>query len=247
MEPLISLWRSAALSHCGVRHRENEDSCLARPEVGLWAVADGMGGHADGHIASRTLCRALGRIPASGSLPELAMSVDAAIAEANDTLLIRGTSAQPPTVIGTTAAVLVIHSGYGVCTWCGDSRVHLVRDGEAFLLTRDHSLIQEMLDRGEIDREAARDHRAGHIVSRAVGVGSVAEIERIAIEVWPGDRFLLCTDGISRHVSVPELAELVVDDPEAAVRGVVDLAQARGATDDVTAIAVSLDAVGVEA
>ncbi len=247
MQRLTAPWRSAAMSHCGVRHRENEDSCLDRPEVGLWAVADGMGGHAEGHIASRTLCRALGRIPASGSLPELAMAVEAAIAEANDALLVRGTSAHPPTLIGTTVAVLAIHSGYGVCTWCGDSRVHLVRDGEAFLLTRDHSLVQEMLDRGEIDRDGARDHRAGHIVSRAVGVGNVAEIERIAIEVWPGDRFLLCTDGISRHVLVPEMADLVVDNPEAAVRGVVDLAQARGATDDMTAIAVSLDAVGAEA
>jgi serine/threonine protein phosphatase Stp1 len=244
MERLSASWRSAALSHCGVRHRENEDSCLDRPDVGLWAVADGMGGHADGHVASRTLCRALGRIPASESLPELAMAVEAAIAEANDALLARGTAAQPPTVVGTTAAVLVIHSGFGVCTWCGDSRVHLVRDGEAFLLTRDHSLVQEMLDRGEIDRDAARDHRAGHVVSRAVGVGSVAEIERLAIEVWPGDRFLLCTDGISRHVSVPELAALVVDDPEAAVRGVVDLAQARGATDDVTAVAICLNEGG---
>jgi serine/threonine protein phosphatase PrpC len=233
-------WQSAALSHCGQRHRENQDSCLDRPDLGLWAVADGMGGHADGHIASRTLCRELGRITAQNSLINLAHAVDDAIAVANTELFTRGATAQPSIVIGTTAAVLLVHSGYVMCVWCGDSRIYLVRNGEAFLLTRDHTPVQEMLDRGEIDRAAAKAHRASHMVSRAVGVSDVAEIDRLAIEAHAGDRFMLCTDGISRHVAVDELAGLVDGDPEQTVRRAVDLAQARGATDDVTALAVNL-------
>lgn len=238
MDRLIQPWRSAALSHCGPRHRENEDCCLERPELGLWAVADGMGGHADGHVASRTLCRALDRIPAAASLVELAESVEEAVAAANAELLARGATFRPATVIGTTAAVLMIHGSYAICAWCGDSRVHLVRDREVFLLTRDHSLVQEMIDRGEIDHDAARTHRSSHVVNRAVGVAPVAELERLAVEVRPGDRFLLCTDGISRVVAVAEIADLAGDDPDATVRGIVDLAQARGATDDVTVVAV---------
>ncbi|EDP65182.1 Protein serine/threonine phosphatase [alpha proteobacterium BAL199] len=233
-------WRSAALSHCGQRHQENQDSCLDRPDLGLWAVADGMGGHADGHIASRTLCRDLGRITAQNSLISLARAVDEAIAATNSELFHRGAAVRPSVVIGTTAAVLVAHSGYVMCVWCGDSRIHLIRDGEAFLLTRDHTPVQEMLDRGEIDRAAAKAHRASHMVSRAVGVTGVADIDRLAIEAQAGDRFMLCTDGISRHVAVDELADFVDDDPEHTVRRIVDLAQARGATDDVTAIAVNL-------
>lgn len=233
-------WHSAALSHCGQRHQENQDSCLERPDVGLWAVADGMGGHADGHIASRTLCRALGRIPASASLAALIAAVDDAVADTNAALLARGLSTRPAAVIGTTVAVLMIHSGYAVCAWCGDSRIHLVRGGEVFLITRDHSLVQELIDRGEIDHSAAGGHRASHIVNRAVGVAEHAELDRLAIEARPGDRFLLCTDGITRHVEIAELAGLVGEDPERTVREAVDLAQARGATDDVTAVAVNL-------
>lgn len=237
-------WRSAALSHCGRRHDENQDSCLDRPDLGLWAVADGMGGHADGHVASRTLCHALGQIRNHGSLVDLEQAVQGAIAGANTALRTRAAATSPAAVIGTTAAVLMIHSGYALCAWCGDSRIHLARDREVFLLTRDHTVVQELLDRGEIDHQAARVHRSAHVVARAVGVTQVAEVDRLAIEVRPGDRFLLCTDGISRHVSVEELAGLVSDDPEAAVRGAVDLAQARGAVDDVTAVAVVLDSAG---
>lgn len=237
-------WRSAALSHCGPRHRENEDCCLERPELGLWAVADGMGGHADGHVASRTLCRALDRIAAASSLVALSESVEAAVAAANSELLARGATARPATVVGTTVAALMIHGGYAMCAWCGDSRVHLLREREVFLLTRDHSLVQELIDRGEIDHDAARSHRAAHVVNRAVGVGPVAELERAAIEVRSGDRFLLCTDGISRLIDVAELAELAAEDPESTVRAMIDLAQARGATDDVTAVAVHVQAAG---
>jgi serine/threonine protein phosphatase PrpC len=243
MESLTAVrhWRSAALSHCGRRHSENEDSCLDRPEAGLWAVADGMGGHADGHVASRTLCHALESIPPMPSLVELERAVQSAVAETNRTLRARAASHSPSGVIGTTVAVLMIHSGYAVCAWCGDSRIYLVRGGEGFLLTRDHTLVQEMVDRGEIDHAAARFHRAAHVVARAVGVARTAELERLAIEVHDGDRFLLCTDGISRFLDIEELAGLLAEDPRAAVREAVDLAQARGTADDVTAVAVVLD------
>lgn len=246
MEPLSAAgrWRSAALTHCGRRHSENEDSCLDRPDVGLWAVADGMGGHADGQVASRTLCQALEQIPPMPTLVALEAAVQAAVADANRALRARAASRSPTAVIGTTVAVLMIHSGYAVCAWCGDSRVHLKRDGEVFLLTRDHTVVQEMLDRGEIDQAAARTHRSAHVVARAVGVARAADLESLAIEVRHGDRFLLCTDGISRYVTVAELAEMVGDDPIATVRDAVDLAQARGTADDVTAIAIVVDGPG---
>ena len=235
-------WRTAALSHVGRKRAENQDCWLDRPDLGLWAVADGMGGHADGRIASRTVCRELGRVATLGTLVEVTTAVDRAIATANTDLLARAASTSPGTVIGTTVAALFIHSGYAVCVWCGDSRVHLVRRGEAFLLTRDHTPLQDMLDRGEIDYDEARGHRASCVVSRAVGVEHVAEIDHLAVEAQANDRFLLCTDGISRHVTVGELAGLAGCEPERTVRNVVDLAKMRGATDDVTAVAVNLPA-----
>ena len=235
-------WRSAALSRCGLRHRRNQDACIERPDAGLWAVADGMGGHAGGHVASQALCRALGRVAACGSLIERAGAVEDAIAATNRYLRSLGAAVRPSTVIGTTAAVLFIHGGYAMCAWCGDSRIHLVRRRETFLLTRDHTRVQEMLDSGEIDPASARVHEEAHVLSRAIGVFSTATIDRAAVEPRAEDRFLLCTDGVSRHVEVAEMADLVDGSPERAVRNVVELARARGATDDVTALAVHLGA-----
>ena len=233
-------WRSAALSRCGTRRRQNQDACLDRPDVGLWAVADGIGGHSAGHVASQALCRALGRVPAADSLVELSGAVEAAVTATNRYLRTLGATVRPPTVIGTTTAVLFIHSGYAMCAWCGDSRVHLVRRREAFLLTRDHTPVRDMLDRGEIDHGAARDHKDANVVSRAIGVSGDAGVDRVAVEPRAGDRFLLCTDGVNRHVGTAELAGLAGASPRRMVRNVVELAQARGATDDVTAVAVSL-------
>ena len=201
-----------------------------------------MGGHADGHVASETLCRALERIGALATLAELAEAVEDAIAAANRHLLALGGAGEPPAVIGTTVAALLIHGGYAMCLWCGDSRVHLLRDREAFLLTRDHTLVRELQDRGDLDPGAAQVHVEAHVVSRAVGVAAAAEVDRLALELCAGDRFLLCTDGVSRHVATAEMADLGDEDPARMVRNVVDLARARGAADDVTAVAVNLAA-----
>lgn len=234
-------WRSGALTHTGPRHRENQDACLDHGAAGLWAVADGMGGHADGGTASRMVCAALAQIRQTDEATDLVAEVESVIAQTNRTLFAQGAAREDAGTIGTTVAALAIHSGLAICLWCGDSRIYLVRDREVYLLTRDHTVVQSMLDRGELDAEQARNHPAGNVILRAVGARHEIDIERSALELYAGDRFVLATDGLTRHVSTRDLGELVADDPDESVRALVDLALARGTRDDVTALAVFID------
>jgi serine/threonine protein phosphatase PrpC len=230
-------FRTGASSHTGRVRATNEDRFVARPDLGLWAVADGMGGHEAGELASSTLAEALNSVGKADSAADLLARVEKCIARAN--MALRREGAARGSLIGSTLATLLVHGARYACLWSGDSRVYRLRDGEFRQITRDHSAIQELVDSGALTPEQARTSPHRNVVTRAIGVSRVPELELVEGEVLPHDRFLICSDGLYGHVDDPELhRHLEADDPRRACSDLVSLTLDRGASDNVTVVIV---------
>jgi serine/threonine protein phosphatase PrpC len=230
---------SAAVSHAGARRRLNEDAFLDRPDLGLWAVADGMGGHQAGDYASRRVVEALDVDGPADDPQALLARVEAAVDRVNDELY-RGAGALGDDVVfGTTLVGLVLAERRFAVFWAGDSRVYLLRGPEARRLTRDDSEVQRLVDMGALAPEAARGHPLGHLVTAAVGVDATVELHVRHGRFAAADRFLLCSDGLTEALTDGEIAAAAADRPPAdAVQALLDAALAHGAADNVTAVVV---------
>jgi serine/threonine protein phosphatase PrpC len=231
---------SVGRSHVGCVRKLNEDSFLDRPDVGLWGVADGMGGHDAGDVASATVIDALAGVSSFRSAYAFRHGVCLALHDANARL--RGGDDPCGGICGSTVAVLLVHNGHYACVWAGDSRIYLYRDGEMRRLTRDHSVVQGMVDAGKLNDEQARAHASSHVITRAVGAAATLELESAHGPVRAGDRFLLCSDGLTGLVRDAELGAFLLRPPlEAALDKMINVALSRGAPDNVTAILVAAE------
>src|SRR5262245_29911392 len=150
----VGMYETGAATHIGNVRERNEDSYLVRPDVGLWAVADGMGGHEAGDLASRTIIEALQPIEARASAADLLSSCEDYVATANARL--KEIGRQRGVTIGATLALLLAQDGYYACVWSGDSRIYIVRAGTIEQLSRDHNEVQDLLESGVITPEEAR-------------------------------------------------------------------------------------------
>ncbi|SFS03852.1 PP2C family protein-serine/threonine phosphatase [Sphingomonas jatrophae] len=216
----------------------NEDAYCERPQSGVWAVADGMGGHERGEWASATIAEALGQVPPQPDFDTLLQRAADAIHAANGRIFAEA-EAKGAQMGSTVVALVVKDRRFGVL-WAGDSRGYLLRGGFLHRLTRDHTQVQEMVDRGLLTPEAAEGHPMGHVLARAVGVRGTLELDAIADGVEPGDVFLLCSDGLTGVVEEPEIARML--DPSTARTApdaLVELVLERGAPDNVTVVMVS--------
>jgi len=232
-------WQSAASSHAGKRRQNNEDSVLARPDIGLWAVADGMGGHDAGDFASQAITDGLARVCASGGLTELVDEVDDLLAQINSRLRDHAERCCEGRVVGSTVVTLVSNGDVGVALWAGDSRLYRLRDGRLFQITRDHNPMAELLDDGLIGEHTAR-RRDSNIVARAVGGQSHLFLDVVVFDVRPGDTYLLCSDGLYRELSDDEIAGfLAAPSVEDCAGCLINASLARGARDNVSTIVVS--------
>ncbi|MET0964705.1 MAG: protein phosphatase 2C domain-containing protein [Noviherbaspirillum sp.] len=224
-------WQSASCSHVGRVRTVNEDSCLDQPERGLWAVADGMGGHTLGDVASRMVVDALARMPVPTSA-----EVQATILGVNRRLVTEA-AMRDVQVIGSTVVVLLAGGRRCTCLWAGDSRIYLYRDGVLQQLTRDHSHVEELVARGLLSRAEAGSHPGHNLITRAVGVADALALEEADTEVSGGDMFLLCSDGLSNEVSAQQMAAvLALHDCRAAAERLVELALDHGGRDNVTVV-----------
>jgi serine/threonine protein phosphatase PrpC len=229
---------SAGRSHAGGRPL-NEDRYLDRPEVGLWAVADGMGGHQAGEVASGLVVEALQGVDRFSSGYACLSQVSEALRTVNRTLMERASAGGDGAVIGATVVALLIHDGHYACVWAGDSRAYLQRAGRLQPVTRDHSLVQELVDAGTLTPAESRTHRRANVVTRAVGVTEPLHLEMRHAAAQPGDRYLLCSDGLTNVVEEAEIeAVLAGGDAELAAEALLDLALKRGAKDNVTVVVV---------
>ncbi|MGA0603153.1 PP2C family protein-serine/threonine phosphatase [Caulobacter sp. KR2-114] len=225
-----------AQSDVGAVRQVNEDSFVALPEHGLWAVADGMGGLENGQWASGAVVEALSRLSPESDFDAAAAKVAEAIHQANAT--INAAVRESGHNMGSTAAALMILGRRFAVFWAGDSRVYLLRGGQLFRMTEDHTQVQDMVSRGLLSEEEAAHHPMRHVISRAVGVEPTLELDAVADEVQIDDVFLLCSDGLYGVVSDDEIAQALAVNPVSAARDLVALSLSRGAPDNVTVVTV---------
>lgn len=229
---------TSAVSDKGCIRELNEDRFLSEPALGIWAVADGMGGHDAGEIASAAIVEHLGTIGIASSAPDLRARFEDRLARANreiqDISLSRNGA-----VIGSTVAALVAYDQQFACIWSGDSRVYRVRAGQLAQISRDHTEVQELLDHGVITPQEALTWARRNVITRAVGVTPEIMIDIEQGQIEPGDIFLLCSDGLTAHVSPSEMRDVLVDSaPNAACEKLLQMTLSRGGTDNVTIIVV---------
>jgi len=229
---------SFAVTHEGRVRLRNEDSHVACDGEGLWAVADGMGGHEGGEWASGRIARALETAAAAeGGLEQVCAGAADAIRAANGEILSEAKARGKR--MGSTVVALVVEGARYAVLWVGDSRAYRLRGGALTQLSRDHSQVQEMVARGLMTPEQAIGHPMGHILSRAVGVQAEVEVDIVTGEVQPGDIFLLCSDGLHGVLGDAEIASgLSREAPDRALETLVAQTLDKGAPDNVTAIAV---------
>lgn len=236
-----NLYLSAARTDAG-RRGKNEDRYLDRPARGLWAVADGMGGHKAGEIASTQVIEGLDGLGAYESGYAYLNAMVETLQQANRSLIAQGRTPGRAGPIGSTVVALLIHEARYACVWAGDSRAYLRRDGKLAQLTRDHSLVQALIEAGSLSPEQSRRHPRAHVITRAVGVDDPLRPDIAYGVVEPGDRFLLCSDGLTEAVEDDEIAAgLATSDPQAAADGLMELALSRGARDNVTLVVIGAD------
>jgi type VI secretion system protein ImpM len=222
-------FRSAAASDVGLAREINEDSFIERPEVGIWAVADGLGGHAAGEVASKMVCDAIAELAPDATFDGTIEAARQCLREVNDQLLRSHKDASMVDRCASTVVVLLVRGGRCAVLWAGDSRVYRWRGGQLEQMTRDHSIGGEGPDGREVSTA----------VTRAVGVQPNLSLDLRLDAVSAGDRFLLCSDGLTRTLTDSQIGTwLEKRHIAAAVEGLIGDTLAAGAPDNVTVLIV---------
>ncbi|MDX9687902.1 PP2C family protein-serine/threonine phosphatase [Halopseudomonas formosensis] len=238
---LLSAWRSHARTDPGKVRSHNEDAFLALPERGLWVVADGMGGHQNGALASRLIVEHLAELPGGSDLDRRVQQVRRTLHLLNRRLSRELTlvSGQPEPVMGSTVVVLLVEEDRAACIWAGDSRCYLWRSGGLYQITRDHSLLQQLIDERQLSPEQAAAHPSAHALTRAVGASEDLALDVVEFNVYPGDTLLLCSDGLYQSLSGSELGSaLNRPSPQLALERLFEQALAGPARDNLSAVVI---------
>ena len=234
--------RSAAQTHVGKVRQINEDAWLDRPDLGLWAVADGVGGHDAGDVASRAVVDSLQQVRTGGELQERLAAAREMLRLTNEHLACA--ASRPDKPVRSASTVVALFAGGHECAWlwAGDSRLYRLRGGELTRCTRDHSLVQDMVDRGELQEAQAAGHPQANVITRAVGAAASLELEHRYSDLQPGDRYLLCSDGIHGAIEETVIARaLRAESPQGAVDALTAAVLGGPAKDNCTAVAVFCD------
>lgn len=249
----------AATTHPGIRRTSNEDSYCTRPDLGLFVVADGMGGHVAGEVASRVVVDAIeafveqtvaSDLQSTWPQPfEVALGIDGnrlkgAFILANQRLAREVAGSQDLRGMATTAsAILLGDDCKAVLAHVGDSRIYLLRDAKLHRMTQDHSWVEEQVRAGLLSADDARQHPWRNVVTRALSGGEDPEVDVAVVELHPSDRVLLCSDGLSSVVPDARIEELMLahPNPADACQALVDEANEGGGPDNVTALIVHID------
>lgn len=235
-------WHSYGITNVGKIREYNEDSLLQRSEAGMWAVADGMGGHHAGDVASQMIVNTLDKIHQGQPLDRFIDDIENRLILVNEKLIKKADESYIPITIGSTVAIMVAYSRFCVYLWAGDSRLYRQRDGELRQLTTDHSQVQHYIELGLINPEEATKHPHRNIITRAVGATKKFFLDMDIQEMRRGDRYLLCSDGLTKHVVDAELADILHDgSTERICWELIELTLLRGASDNVTAIIIDVD------
>lgn len=236
------LWSSAGRSDTGKVRARNEDAFLDQPQQGLWVVADGMGGHQAGDLASRLIVESLAELPAGLDFEDRLDAVRDSLHRINRhlSLGLTLTGETQDLLVGSTVVALLAEGSQVACLWAGDSRCYLLRGRQLFQLTRDHSLLQQLVaERGMSPSEAAQQPGA-HALTRAVGAAEELQLDILELESLPGDVFLLCSDGLYQDLDHDLLtAALLRPSPQLALQRLFELALAGPARDNLSAVVIN--------
>lgn len=227
---------SSAATHPGAIRPRNEDNLVNRPDLGLWAVADGAGGHGAGDVASSAIVESLESIPPGLSAAEMLAQVRLRLTAVHAELQARATEGGRGGIIASTVVVLLLRGQHFVALWAGDSRIYLLRHGTLHRVTHDHSLVQELVDSGALSAEDAESHPQANVITRAVGAEGALELDKVAERLHPGDLFMLCSDGVFKELPEAEIAAHLAQG--AAAGELVERAVAAGGRDNVSVVVV---------
>lgn len=235
---------SNGVSHEGCVRELNEDNYLADDRRGLWAVADGMGGYERGDYASSRVVELLAGVRTIWPTPKsLALDILSRLEDAHQDLLAEGGRARGG-VVGSTVVCLCVFEDHALAIWCGDSRIYRWRRGEGLRrVTRDHTVVQELVDAGRLTPDEAEEHPQSHVLTRGLGVDGAYDPDLHQMELRRGDRFILCSDGLPRVVSEDRIAAIAArsSNPALCTSGLLEAALHEGAPDNVTVITVDMD------
>lgn len=232
--------RYNAKTHVGLVRSINEDSVLALPEHGIWVVSDGMGGHRGGDFASQSVVESVSMLDVDQTPRELMQGVRRAVEHAHQTIL-READRIGADTIGATVVALLLTDGHFVAFWAGDSRLYRLRDGMVEMLSTDHSVVASLVLAGQMTWDEAEHHPHSNAITRAVGVGETVELDKIRGEVLPGDRFLLCSDGLTKYADMATLQNVLSGNPiETVSDALLDVALKGGGADNISIIVVDV-------
>lgn len=248
----MSYFQSGSFTHKGMKREQNQDSLLENKELGVFVVADGMGGHQGGEIASQLAVESIESFfkknHSGTSSPQAAsQKIKDAILNANKTIQTKGDSDAKLKGMGTTASALFMtldsdKTPLAILGQVGDSRTYYIHDGRIWQLTRDHSLVQERLRAGLITREQLKTEKNKNVLTRAVGYDSDVECDSFWMRPKSGDCFILCSDGLHGLITDQELLQIVKSnsDLNKAASELIDAANKNGGHDNITAVLVKV-------
>jgi serine/threonine protein phosphatase PrpC len=237
------LWNSAAKSHVGMVRKVNEDAVFTNEDIGLWVVADGMGGHEAGDVASQMIIHALeNNFSLENSkqrLSEFVEYLDDEMQAVNRRIQQHSDMIMQGKTLGSTVVALAIRGQIGFCVWAGDSRLYKYHDGRLVKITTDHSKVEELVELGMLLPEEAENHPESNVITRAVGAYTELFLDHYVFHLDADDTYLLCSDGLYNSVDDDAMSEqLQCKDVERCAQGLIDLALANDANDNVSVIVV---------
>lgn len=233
-------YRFVAQTHVGLKRKVNEDAVLALPDHDIWVVSDGMGGHQAGDFASALIVDAIATLP-QGLDPAAKMhGLRDKIQEAHRAIQAEA-DARGGGTIGATVVALILANGHFVGIWAGDSRIYRLRDGHIEMLTSDHSAVADYVLSGKMSWDEADQHPQSNAITRAVGVGEELELDKIRGAVEPGDRFLICSDGLTKYATFSMLQDTLSTAPlETVGDRLLQIALNGGGADNISHIVVDV-------
>lgn len=231
-------WTSASATDVGAKRKINEDALLARPELGLWVVADGMGGHAAGDVASNAVIHPLQQIERDAALPDFVDAVETALMTVNQQLRDYAVDQLGGRTVGSTVVSLILSQRVGVCLWAGDSRLYRLRSGQLTRVSRDHSAVQEMVEAGAISQAEADRHPKSNVITRAVGGAETLLVDSAIFSPEAGDIYMLCSDGLYNEVSEDSIRRKLALPGAEATAKLIDEALENGGRDNISLVIV---------
>ena len=228
-------WWSSCRTNTGRVRQVNEDAFLDQGHIGLWLVADGMGGHARGDMASRLIIDAFEGLQKPASLAEFAAEVRDRLKRAHHKVKQESSRFGTNQIMGSTVVAFLVFKRQWLCLWAGDSRAYLLRDGQLLQISKDHSVAQELVDLGKLRKEEMDQHPYANHITRAIGANPILVLDERSADLHDGDTFLLCSDGLNKELSEKEIGSVIESyDPEQATQELIDLSLQHGGRDNVT-------------